>query len=400
MTIVMIDDSILDISSLVRWHPGGRHCLISNDQNDVTDIFHSLHRQVDYSKYIIDKRKVSIPLYVEELRTFDKWMKEHNWYQPDPWSIFSHLSSKLLFFTIAIYTSLYNNCFLGAVLLGMFWQNSAGLGHDLGHSSVFHSRKNNHLAGSLLISLTGLSTLWWRHSHFQHHIHTNVLTEDPDIVHLPLFAITEKLFDERFHRFLAHTTEINIIGRSLIAIQHVTLYPLLLLARFNLYIQSILHLVNNFHLLKNSNFYCIELLGMLVFLLWYVCLSMHVENTLLYVLVSHVVAGLLHLQIVVSHWVSETYDKDTVTNHYLHTLNTTLDIDCHEHMDWLHLGLQFQVVHHMFPRLPRNRLREATKIVESICHQHSLPYKKVTFLEANVLLIKNMYKVAKQVSTV
>ena len=130
-------------------------------------------------------------------------------------------------------------------------------------------------------------------------------------------------------------------------------------------------------------------------------MALYVKDTIRFVLISHITSGLLHLQIVISHWASETYEekyvKDTSTNHYMHTLNTTIDVDCHEYMDWLHLGLQFQTVHHMFPRLPRHRLRQATEMVSLICKKYNLPYKKASFYEANMILIKNMHNVANNI---
>lgn len=38
-------------------------------------------------------------------------------------------------------------------------------------------------------------------------------------------------------------------------------------------------------------------------------------------------------------------------------LATTMDVDCYPWLDWFHGGLQFQVVHHLFCRLPRHNLR-------------------------------------------
>lgn len=35
----------------------------------------------------------------------------------------------------------------------------------------------------------------------------------------------------------------------------------------------------------------------------------------------------------------------------------SMDVDCSWYMDWFHGGLQFQVVHHLFPRIPRHNLR-------------------------------------------
>ena len=46
-------------------------------------------------------------------------------------------------------------------------------------------------------------------------------------------------------------------------------------------------------------------------------------------------------------------------------LATTMDVDCSEWMDWFHGGLQFQIEHHLFPRVPRHNLREVQKLVKA-----------------------------------
>jgi delta8-fatty-acid desaturase len=51
--------------------------------------------------------------------------------------------------------------------------------------------------------------------------------------------------------------------------------------------------------------------------------------------------------------------------------------------DWFHGGLQFQIEHHLFPRVPRHNLRAVQPHVKAFCARHHLPYVSVTFAEAN-----------------
>ena len=51
---------------------------------------------------------------------------------------------------------------MGAACMGVFWQQLAGLGHDLGHSGVTHDFHLDHRIGSTLSALMGLSTCWWK----------------------------------------------------------------------------------------------------------------------------------------------------------------------------------------------------------------------------------------------
>lgn len=408
MTFLIIDDNILDVTSFLNHHPGGSHCLQANDMCDVTDLFHSIHNNVTYKPYIIktipdgftnDKSDKSDKSHVHDFRELHKWMKENGWYKPSLSHFIKHIMVEIAIFSCSMYFTFNNMQNTGAILLGVFWHHSAGIGHDLGHSSVFQKRWKNCIVGSCMSIVTGLSSLWWRHSHFQHHIYTNIIPQDPDIMHLPIFAITEKIFSHKFHKFLNVTISANRLSVALITVQHITLYPLLLLARFNLYVQSIIHLLKGSNLSRNIHLYQIEQTGIILFFTWYTLILYTIatwKNKIIFLFLSHITSGVLHVQIVISHWVSETYSNQT-DDHYLHTVKTTMDINCSKWIDWAHLGLQFQVAHHMYPRLPRYHLREATERVKYICTKHNLPYKSCTFSEANVLLYKNMMTIATKI---
>jgi fatty acid desaturase len=41
-----------------------------------------------------------------------------------------------------------------------------------------------------------------------------------------------------------------------------------------------------------------------------------------------------------------------------------------------------QIEHHLFPKVPRNKLEEAQTIVKAFCHAHSLPYYEARLLQS------------------
>ncbi|KAL8555170.1 hypothetical protein ACS0TY_003107 [Phlomoides rotata] len=59
-------------------------------------------------------------------------------------------------------------------------------------------------------------------------------------------------------------------------------------------------------------------------------------------------------------------------------------------MDWFFGGLQFQLEHHLFPRLPRCNLRKVSPIVQELCKKHNLPYRSLSFFEANKWTLKTL----------
>lgn len=65
-------------------------------------------------------------------------------------------------------------------------------------------------------------------------------------------------------------------------------------------------------------------------------------------------------------------------------MRTTMNVDTHPWLDWVHIGLQFQIEHHLFPRLPRHNLRKAKVLVEAICKKHGIYYHEPGFFAGNL----------------
>merc|ERR1711988_125157 len=106
-----------------------------------------------------------------------------------------------------------------------------------------------------------------------------------------------------------------------------------------------------------------------------------------WILVSHA-AAILHVQIVLSHWSMETYLGSPYTSKetewYLMQMRTTMNVATHPLLDWVHIGPQFQIEHHLFPRLPRHNLRKARALVKQVCAKHGIYYHEPGFFEGNV----------------
>merc|ERR1719231_1847327 len=87
-----------------------------------------------------------------------------------------------------------------------------------------------------------------------------------------------------------------------------------------------------------------------------------------YLLLSHAFAALLHIQICLSHFAEETYEGLPYGNDkvdwFRTQLRTTMNISCPPWLYWFHGGLQFQVEHHLYPRIPRRHLRRASQIIQ------------------------------------
>jgi fatty acid desaturase len=53
-----------------------------------------------------------------------------------------------------------------------------------------------------------------------------------------------------------------------------------------------------------------------------------------------------------------------------------------------------QIEHHLFPKIPRNKLEEAQTIVKAFCHAHSLPYYEARLLQSYRELLQHLHQVS------
>lgn len=67
-------------------------------------------------------------------------------------------------------------------MLGFFFQQTAFIGHDCGHTAVFQNRWKDCFFGFFIGNLLqGISIGWWKDSHNTHHVIPNDVNFDPDI---------------------------------------------------------------------------------------------------------------------------------------------------------------------------------------------------------------------------
>mmetsp|Transcript_9338 Transcript_9338/g.13004 ORF Transcript_9338/g.13004 Transcript_9338/m.13004 type:complete len:200 (-) Transcript_9338:110-709(-) len=170
-------------------------------------------------------------------------------------------------------------------------------------------------------------------------------------------------------------------------------------ARFNLYVQSYILLLTR---PKEVPLFPMELAGLIGFSLWfgymvYACMDTCAER-IVYLLISHGLAGILHVQITLSHFAEDTYHgkayNDDSDEWFRMQLMTTLNVDCPTWMDWFHGGLQFQIEHHLYPRLPRHNLRTARELVKEFCAKYDVKYKELSFFQGQCRVIAQLRKTA------
>ncbi|OAQ99337.1 hypothetical protein LLEC1_03289 [Akanthomyces lecanii] len=295
---------------------------------------------------------------------------------------------------------------VSACFLGLFWHQLMFTAHDAGHRAITQIFEVDTLIGMFIADFCcGLSIGWWKSSHNVHHLITNQPEHDPDIQNVPLFATCPSFFSSLRSTYYDFTFVWDKAAEVLVPWQKYTYYPIMGIARFNLYLLSWIHVLFKSSQLGGSKAWWIrptEIVFMACywFLFGYVLLWRTLPDwttRVLYVLISHIITMPLHVQITLSHWGMSTAHLDEDESFPQRQLRTTMDVDCPAWLDFIHGGLQFQAVHHLFPRMPRHNLRKAQVLVRQFCDETGIPYAIMNFTDGNKKVLGRLDEIGEQV---
>lgn len=291
-----------------------------------------------------------------------------------------------------------------AIFLGLLWHQLVFTVHDAGHMGITHNFHADSIIGIVISNfLGGLSCCWWKRNHNVHHIVTNSAEHDPDIQHMPFFAISHKFFNNLTSTYYDREMTLDAFAKKALQYQHYLYYPILAFGRFNLYVLSWQYIFLGQGPRKGPAWWhrYLEMAGQLFFWTWfgYGVLYKSIPTPSLriaYLLFSHAITMPVHVQITLSHFAMSTADLGVQESFPQRMLRTTMDVDCPPWLDFVHGGLQFQAVHHLFPRMPRHNLRKAQGFVKGFCEEVGIPYAIYGFGEGNGRVIGRLGEVAQQ----
>lgn len=300
----------------------------------------------------------------------------------------------------------YEQYALSGLFLGFFWHQLVFTAHDAGHMGITHDFHTDTCIGIFIADfLGGLSIGWWKRNHNVHHIVTNSPEHDPDIEHMPFFAISHRFFGSLRSTYYDRIMDFDAVAQWAIKHQHYLYYPLLCFGRFNLYRLSWEYLLSPTQAPRKGPAWWhryLELAGQIFFWYWFGYQTLYLaipswSSRLVFLLISHMVTAPLHVQITLSHFAMSTSDLGIHESFAQKMLRTTMDVDCPQWLDFIHGGLQFQAVHHLYPRIPRHNLRRAQSRIMKFCAEVNIPYTIYGFGTGNQKVIGRLAQVAKQV---
>ncbi|KAJ3552652.1 hypothetical protein NP233_g12831 [Leucocoprinus birnbaumii] len=314
----------------------------------------------------------------------------------------------LLCAAISAYAYSHNWLITSAIALGLMWHQLVFTAHDLGHMGVTHNWAIDRMLAIFIADFVGgLSIGWWVDNHNVHHLVTNHPSHDPDIEHLPFFAISPAFLTSLWSSYYKRIMHFDKFAKIVISIQHKLFYIVMAFARFNLYALSYSFLFKKAFDTKRARggkwAFRAEICGLLVFWSWYGrvlygCGSW--QKAVVYLLISHIVPSPLHVQIVLSHFSMSTADLGPTESFPHRQMRTTTDVICSDSIAFLHGGLHLQVTHHLFPRLPRHNLRQASALVKEFAREQGLVYAEFGFVSGNKEVLGVLRGVAEQVKIV
>jgi linoleoyl-CoA desaturase len=273
----------------------------------------------------------------------------------------------------------------GVVLAISLGLAAAGIGfaiqHDANHGGYSEHRASNKLWAMTLDALGGSSYMWCRKHNIIHHTYPNIAGIDDDIDIGPLGRLAPGQARRAFHR-------------------HQALYMWLVYAMlafkwhfFDDFWSFIRGRVGRHRFPRPRGWDLVQMVaGKLVFAVWAIVvpLSQHSVATIVpfYVLTSMVLGFTLAIVFQLAHCVEAAHfpaarrPPDRMGNEWAaHQVETSVDFARDSRwLTWYLGGLNFQIEHHLFPKICHVHYPRIARIVEKTCADHGIEYRSHTTL--------------------
>ena len=286
------------------------------------------------------------------------------------------LSVAVLTLVDSIWLQMLNAAFLAFVIVQISF-----VGHDLGHKQVFRSSRNNDILGLFVSFLIGINRTWWVEKHNEHHSNPNDLDMDPDI-ELPVVAFSED-----------QARGMNGVARLIVRYQAFLFYPLVCFEGFVLKLSGIRYMFGNRLMFPVAE--PLMMAGHIGFYTGLVLLSLPVWQALLFIAVNQLAIGLyIGSTFAPNHKGMLMLDGNTQLDFLRKQVLTSRNVKSSPINDFIYGGLNYQIEHHLFPSMPRNRLKQAQKIVMPFCEEHSISYHETGVVQSQREILQYLHQVS------
>ena len=270
---------------------------------------------------------------------------------------------------------------LNAAFLAFSFTQVGYLGHDGGHRQIFRSTHRNDIVGLAINFMLGISRTWWVDTHNEHHANPNDLDLDPHTA-LPVFAFSEEQAQSK-----------EGVLRRIVGYQGFYFFPILLLEGVGMRAASVQFLLAREVRGKRWEVSLMVLHFVIYFSLLFYALSWW--HAMLFVAVHQSLLGLYMGSVFApNHKGMPTFSREDDIDFLRRQVLTSRNVVGNPVADFWYGGLNYQIEHHLFPSMPRNKLKEAQPIVRAFCEERSVPYAESGAVRSNIEILQFLHRVS------
>lgn len=286
------------------------------------------------------------------------------------WSSYIFLYVHLVFFTPTLWMASIECLLMGGLTAAIGFN----VMHDGGHGSFSNSKFWNKIAAFSVNGL-GASMLMWNNKHnIIHHTYTNIDGVDDDIEIKPLLRMCPTQKKYKAHRF-QHFYVWFLYSFLLIIWVFLTDYQKYFKQKIGIVPIKKLSLFDHFAFWIAKIGYYFMMIALPIYMVGF-------TNWLIGFLILSLFAGfVLSIVFQLAHTVEETAfptpaNENNIENEWaIHQVQTTANFATKNKLiSWLVGGLNFQIEHHLFPKISHVHYPEISKIIKKTCEEFDVKY--------------------------
>ncbi|MFM7024150.1 MAG: fatty acid desaturase family protein [Flavobacteriales bacterium] len=285
-----------------------------------------------------------------------------------------------LYITLVFFTPAY--AWLNVLLCVLFGVNVAAIGFNIMHDGAHGSYSNNKWVNEIMghtLNLMGGSVLMWKQKHnIAHHTYTNIEGHDDDIDAGSLIRLHKSQPKLPIHRF-QHIYSLFLYGFMYVYWVFYTDYYKYFSGQVS---DNVPLRKMKFH--EHLNFWISKVVNLYLFVIIPIMQVGFVDFLIGYLIMAFSSGVVLSVVFQLAHIVEDAHffapDNKGLTvveaEWAVYQLNTTVDFAPNNRVcTWLLGGLNFQVIHHLFPKISHIHYPEVRKIVQQTCQEYGITYR-------------------------
>lgn len=272
---------------------------------------------------------------------------------------------------------------INAVFMAFVLTQIGFIAHDTGHRQAFQNARKNDLYGLIHANLmVGMSYGWWLKKHNLHHAYPNLHDVDPDI-DIPVIAFSEE-----------DALKKRGVAKFIVKYQSILFFPLLLFESISLRVGSIEFLMKS----KDWKYRAAEVILLILHFTWYfgvIFYALSGWHAILFIVIHQALHGFYLASVFApNHKGMLILPKDTNVGFLRLQVLTARNVKAHPVTDFWYGGLNYQIEHHLFPSMARNKLREAQIVIRQFCEERGVSYYETSMFRSYVEILQFLHLVS------